>query len=309
MEATQLSNGLRETFRPIVPSAATAALFLDKGKTAVRLAELEIPHPESFDISGEAAIDAIPDMFFTNAFLKPRDSQSFFARFGVKGFLLRSKSDAASIVARIGASEHQLLLQRYIEGPPNHHFFIEGYVAKTGEIAALFARRRERMVPLDFGNSTAAVSIPLAEVRAAVASLKKLIAAVDYRGIFSAEFKDDMKGIPHLIEVNIRPWWYFEHSSLCGLPIGKVAYDDAVDQPLPAMREYVSGVRMVLFSHDRFAAKAEIAAGRLTIGGWLRSWLHSHPVLFRFSDPLPSLGAFFTRIENRMSRLFGRTGR
>ena len=44
--------------------------------------------------------------------------------------------------------------QEYIPGPPDQSYFVDGFADCTGEIRALFSRRRVRMFPADHGNST-----------------------------------------------------------------------------------------------------------------------------------------------------------
>ena len=108
-------------------------------------------------------------------------------------------------------SRFEAVFQEYVAGPMDAHYFIDGFVDRLGEVKAFFARRRLLMYPVDFGNSTLMVSVPLGEVAPALESLRVLFSDLGYRGIFNAEFKrDERDGLFKLLEVNVRPWWFVE---------------------------------------------------------------------------------------------------
>ena len=115
--------------------------------------------------------DEVGDDELGTWFVKPRDSQAFVQRFGVKGFRLTGRDDAETRLAAAAEAGLAVLLQEYVPGPPDTHYFVDGYVALDGRPLAFFARRRLRMYPPDFGNSTYHVSVPLDEVGDAVAHL------------------------------------------------------------------------------------------------------------------------------------------
>ena len=79
--------------------------------------------------------------------------------------------EARRRLREIIAAGMSVVLQEYIPGPCSEHHFVDGYVDRAGRVKALFARRRLRIYPPDFGNSTAMVSIPLDEVQQAVDSV------------------------------------------------------------------------------------------------------------------------------------------
>ena len=113
-----------------------------------------------------------------------------------------------------------VVLQEYIPGSFTEHYFVDGYVDRAGQIKALFARRRLRIYPPDFGNSTAMVSVALARSAQAVDSVRRVLGAVGYHGIFSAEFKRDPRdGQFKLLEVNTRPWWFIDFAVRCGVDV------------------------------------------------------------------------------------------
>ena len=128
-----------------------------------------------------------------------------------------------------------MLLQEYIPGPPTAHVFLDGYVDRTGVMRGCLARRRLRMYPPEFGNSTMSATMPLREAEPALESLSRLLAGLGYTGLFDAEFKyDERDGLFKVLEVNARPWWQLEIAAASGLDLCMMAYRDALGLPLAA---------------------------------------------------------------------------
>jgi predicted ATP-grasp superfamily ATP-dependent carboligase len=196
-----------------------------------------------------------------------------------------------------------MMLQEYIPGPPTNHYFIDGFVDRFGVVRAMFARRRLRMNPPDFGNSTLMVSIPLSEIADAAASLQKLLSHLRYRGIFSAEFKrDERSGVFNIIEVNARPWWYVEFAARCGVNVCALALADALGERVQTISRYETGRRCVFPYYDLDAVRGEMRAGRTNFIGWARSWLGAYQPVFRWSDPAPALTEAILLIRGRVRR-------
>ena len=90
------------------------------------------------------------------------------------------------------------------------------------------------------------VSVPLSEVGPAVATLRTILAAVGYRGIFGGEFKrDERDGLFKILEVNARVWIYVEFAGRCGVDVCTMAYRDALGLEVTEAAHYRTGVRLV----------------------------------------------------------------
>jgi D-aspartate ligase len=279
-------------------------LLVDKARFGAALDRLELPHPATRLMNAVEDLDAIPDSVLQSSFLKPVHSQQFFARFGVKAFRITGRSEAQNRLRECVGAGLQMVLQEYIPGPPTNHYFIDGFIDRNGVVRALFARRRLRMSPPDFGNSTMQISVPLRDTGDASATLRTLLADIEYRGIFSAEFKKDPRDNAfNLIEVNARPWWYVEFAERCGVNVSEMAVRDALGQPVETISSYSVGRRCVYPYYDLQAARAERSAGRLSMLGWARSWLGAYQPVFRWSDPLPAVGEVAALIGARVRRL------
>ena len=253
-------------------------------------------------------LDPFSDTVLQRSFLKPVHSQQFFARFGVKAFLIADRANAHDRLRECIDAGFEMMLQEYIPGPPTNHYFIDGFIDRSGAVRALFARRRLRMSPPDFGNSTMQVSVPVSETGDASETLRKLFKDIGYRGIFSAEFKRDPRDdVLNLIEVNARPWWYVEFAARCGVNVCTMAIRDALNEPVETISDYAVGRRCVFPYYDLQAARAERAAGRLGLLAWAGSWVGPYQPIFRWSDPFPAVGEVTKLIGARIRNMVKRS--
>ena len=284
-------------FISVVPSRATLDALQDKAAFALLLQRLGVPMPATRLISTNDGVE-LPPAHDTFYFLKPTDSQSFHARFGVKGFRVRSQAEARTRLDEILAAKLCVVLQEYIPGSFTEHHFVDGYVDRTGAIKALFARRRVRIYPPDFGNSTSMISIPLHEVSGAVDSVRRVFDAVHYRGIFSAEFKRDPRdGLFKLLEINTRPWWFIDFAVRCRVDICRMAYDDAHGETVQAVNDYKVGAACIYPYYDFFAVQPLLRAGALTWARWAVELMRAYQPVGCWDDPLPGI-AGFTRVTS-----------
>jgi predicted ATP-grasp superfamily ATP-dependent carboligase len=303
-----LASELRERFPSSTATTGTLDLLIDKGRFAGALDDLEIPHPRSRTVTSEAELAGALDEGWNEGFLKPRDSGRFFAEYGVKAFRAGSASELAERLGTLTAAGHGVIVQEYVPGPPSNHIFIDGFRDRSGRIRALFARRRLRMYPPWFGNSTFMRSVPIDEVKEAAEHLDRLLAHTRYRGVFSAEFKRDADdGRYKLLEVNTRPWWYVEFAARCGVDVCSMAYRDALEEPVRDVASYRTGATCVYPYMDYFACRELRRTGDLTAGDWIRSWASSSQPVFRLSDPWPAVrataGILSGRIRSGRKRL------
>jgi D-aspartate ligase len=286
----------------LAPESALESL-IDKGRFARTLASLAVPHPRTALAATEADLLAQPADLLAGAFLKPCQSQGFARRFGLKAFRFRDRDEALAGWRTAREAGFEMVLQEYIPGPPTAHYFIDGFVDRTGAIRARMARRRLRMDPPDFGNSTAMFSVPLEEVAAAVQSLDRLLTSIGYRGIFSAEFKHDARdGEFKILEVNTRAWWYVEFATDCGVNICGMAHRDARGLPVESVTRYRVGARCVYPYYDWGAWKhspREVRPGLLTVVSF---WVGATQPIFRWADPMPALMSAGHYLGERLGR-------
>jgi D-aspartate ligase len=305
---TQLPGALAQRFPSSTPSAAVVAKLTRKDQFATLLASLGVPHPRTLVIDEPRDLERFADMPFTHLFLKPVDSASFMHQYRVKGCRVRDLADARRQLAHVHAEGHRVVVQEYVLGPGSNHYLIDGFVDAAGKVQALFARRRLRMYPPDFGDSTHMISVPLSEVEPAAASLCKILAAVGYRGIFSGEFKrDERDGVFKILEVNARVWIYVEFAGRCGVDVCTMAYRDALGLPVDEITTYRAGARLVSPYLDLAAVRYAWRQRQMTRAEWLRSWLGAQQPTFNLSDPLPAIRDWYG-ISGKLLRRLWRDG-
>ncbi|MCB0343779.1 MAG: hypothetical protein KDD66_01610 [Bdellovibrionales bacterium] len=298
-EVAALPPELRARFPASSPGSEIVQVFTDKSGFSRLLAQHDIPHPETRIVSTLADVEQISATDCERFFMKPNDSQSFFARFGKKAFDFESGAQAKKLLQECVENNLGMILQEYVPGPPSNHYYVEGLVDRKGSIRAVFARQRLRIYPARFGNSTAMISVPSSQVQGAVDSMRKLLGAVSYRGIFSAEFKLDARdGVFRLIEVNIRLWWFNEFVASCGVNTAYMAYLDALEQEVPEVRSYRTGVREAYPYYDIHSC--QVKENKTNLPSVVLSWLLSRWSVFSWSDPMPSLNWVAQRIKAKL---------
>jgi len=288
LAVARLPAELRERFPACVAPAETIERLSDKGRLLETLDRVGVPHPETWDVASAADVAAVPDGGWAGAFLKPRDSQRFFAAYKRKGVWVHSREEAVRELERLIEAGFGMVVQWYVPGPRRNHVFLDGFRDRRGTVQGLVARRRIRMWPPDFGNNSAFVSIPVAEIAEARDSLARLLDAVGYRGTFSAEFKQDARdGAFKLLEVNVRPWWYVEFAQRCGFNAPQMMYDDALGRDVTPARPGEVGRRLVYIYYDAVACWHDWVRGELTLAEWTDGWLGADTALFAWDDPAP----------------------
>ncbi len=291
-------------------SRATLQVLQDKSRFGEFLAGTGIPHPRTFTIRSAADVAVLPFGDLDRVFVKPADSQAFLRIMGVKGLWARNRDEFEDIWKRLDGQNLAVIAQEYIPGGADEHYFIDGFRDRAGALTALFARRRVRISPPDFGSSSYCLSIPLRQVEAALPGLAELLQRLDYRGIFSAEFKRDARdGASRTHEVNTRAWWYVEFATRCGVNVVEMAWRDAQGMPVePASPDYAVGEGCVNLRNDLETVFVHRGAARTPVMLALRQWSRGHFNAFRFDDPLPGLQAAWQTVAGflgrRVRRLF-----
>ena len=285
-----LPESVRERFPSTVPTPDAVGVFLDKADFAALVEREGVPHPRTIVSDDAEALSKWSSESSSSFFLKPTDSQKFTRRFGFKAMRVDDPSEIEGKLAEAASEGIELVLQEYVPGPTTSHHFVDGYAALDERVVARLGRRRVRMYPPDFGNSTCHVTIPFAQVAEAADELERLFASVGYRGIYSAEYKrDERDGVLKLLEVNVRPWWYVEFAALCGVDVCHLAYREALGLPIEPIGDYEVGARCILPGADVRAYLALRSRHELAFVPWLRSWVGASHTVFSLADPLPGV--------------------
>ncbi|QWT18613.1 hypothetical protein KPL74_12775 [Bacillus sp. NP157] len=292
---------LGDRFLASTSTRTAQALLQDKSVFAGYVAAAHIPHPRTYRLATLADVAAVPMQQLDRVFIKPVNSQRFSDVVGAKGVWVASPEALRDTWARFHAQGFSVMAQEYVPGPATEHFFVDGFRDAGGGYPGLFARRRMRMSPADFGNSSCSRAIPLDSVPEAVRSVRRVLDGVDYRGIFSAEFKRDPRdGQYRILEVNTRAWTYVEFAARQGVNVCDMAWRDAQGLPVPrAARDYPVGRLCVDLYHDLASMRRPGGRGDASIATMLAQWMRADLHVFRMDDPRPALHAVGGMLRKR----------
>lgn len=295
---------LSSRFRTSSSTRTTLEILQDKDRFAAYLAGSSIPHPRTFSIGERGDIAAIPIERLDRVFLKPVDSQRFNREFGCKGIWVTGRRQLEDAWSRLDAQGFAVVAQEYVPGGADDHYFVDGFRDRHGVVTGLFCRRRLRIFPPDFGNSSYCRSIPPGEVAEAVGSLHMLLSQLQYRGIFSAEFKRDARnGRFKLLEVNTRAWWYVEFAARCGVNVCRMAWEDANDLPVgKAIAGYRLGAGCVNLHGDIQSVLARRKTDGISLRRALKEWTSSYFHVFRIRDPWPGLSLLLQTVRHMIRK-------
>src|SRR4030095_7389933 len=93
-----LPASLADKFFSSVPSIGVVDTMVDKWKFSTLMSEVGVPRPRTQLVADAAAMPALPEEAFREAFLKPLSSADFARRHGVKGFTVDSRAEALSLL-------------------------------------------------------------------------------------------------------------------------------------------------------------------------------------------------------------------
>ena len=235
-------DSVRERFPSTVPSPDAVGVFLDKAEFAALLEREGVPHPRTIVSDDAEALTGWANDVVVGVLPEADRLAEVHAPLRVQGDARgRSRRDRGE--AGRGRERGDRARAAGVRARPDLVALLRRRLCQpwTDASPARLARRRLRMYPPDFGNSTYHVTVPFDEVADAADELVRLLASVGYRGIFSAEFKrDERDGVLKLLEVNVRPWWYVEFAALCGVDVCHLAYREALGLPDRAARRLSS---------------------------------------------------------------------
>jgi D-aspartate ligase len=281
--------------------------FVDKDRFRLLVERLGIPAPHTFTIQEPADLDRVNAADLQGGFLKPTDSQRHNRLFGTKGSFIQSPGAARHLVEQASERGVTFMLQEWIPGGMSKTILLDGFVDRTGTIRAMMARRRIRMNPPLLGNTTTALTIPIAEAREAPDSVRTLLAEVAYRGAFNVEFKfDDRDGRFKIIEVNPRPAWFVATLAKAGMDLPWMSYLDALEMPVPTSPPYRVGRYAVYETPDATSIVRAWTSRKRPDGPVIKPWLRGDHALFWRRDPWPAVVDVSRAVRGRLIKSFGR---
>jgi D-aspartate ligase len=302
---SNLPGSLRERFLFCGSDTETLEKLQDKAVFSALNRELGVAAPQSFVVNTRAELESLQVDWSADLFIKPRKSQAFQRQTGVKALRFSDKNTALRIWDENNLESLGVLVQEYVPGGADQHYFIDGFRDRKGQFPACLARRRIRMFPQDFGDSSLCKSIGIGDVEPAWQALQFLLQQVGYQGIFSAEFKHDARdGKFKLIEINTRPWVYVQFAEWCGINVCELYIDDACNNdvkecPSPLVDKYC--VNLLADMKSIRSLPRGTKPGYFNV---LTAWLTSFKVVFDWRDLRPAAIGAIELLSSRARRLY-----
>ena len=187
--------------------------------------------------------------------------------------------------ALVGADT--IMIQELIPGDGTAQYSYAAVWDRGAPIGSLVARRR-RQYPVEFGfTSTFVETVDAPEIEAAAA---RFLASLNYSGLVEIEFKYDARdGLYKILDVNARAWTWIALGAAAGLDFPAIQWALAMGEDIAPLAVR-NGVSWLYFPRDLVASIQEMAAGRLSPIGYLRTLQRpSASAVFAWDDPWPAV--------------------
>lgn len=230
---------------------------------------------------------------------------------GQKGWIAQDAAAFDRLAGEIPAGAGVLLLQEIVPGPESAIALHATYVDRAGAFRQPISARKLRQYPPGFGSASRVVSEPQDEARDLA---RRLLAALDYRGIAAAEFKRDPRdGRLKAIEINARPSLWFALATGAGQRLTLAAYHDlaGTGQSLPETAQ-IDGVVWRYALKDMYSALFYrlrkgfvLLPPDISVAGGVRARVHA---VFAPDDPRPMVAEWGHFVRKAISRLGRKAG-
>lgn len=287
---------LAQAFSFVVANAVLVEDLVDKGRFQVLAERLGLPVPPTRRV--RPAIGSAPTDFDLRfpVVVKPLWRRKSWDAIGgpAKVVLIDTPQALREAWPSWALEGMDLLLQELIPGPETRIESYHVYVDEHGQTVGEFTGRKIRTWPTTHGHSTALTITETADV----ASLgRRLTAALNLRGVAKFDFKRDLDGRLHLLEVNPRFNLWHHLGAVAGVNLPAQVYADMTGSPRPTTTPLRTGVRWCHFSEDWHAAKAS----GMSLGTWLPWALSCEANSLVWDDPMPFAHAAWRTLSRRFA--------
>jgi predicted ATP-grasp superfamily ATP-dependent carboligase len=199
-----------------------------------------------------------------------------------------------------------LMIQELVRGGGSTQLSYAALV-DSGEVLHSLVAQRTRQYPADFGR--ASTFVETIEDPGLAEPSRRLIEAMAYSGLIELEYKvDEESGRRLLLDMNPRVWGWQGLCARAGVDFVWLLWRRLQGEEVPPAQAE-PGVRWVRLSTDLPTSVAEIAHGRLSLSGYLKSLLSPHDsAIFARDDVKPALFELPMLLGTLIRRLVSRQG-
>lgn len=267
------------------PDYATVCQVIDKQQTYRLAVNAGVSAPRTLMPRSLADVQDFSNDVVFPCLLKPAQSHLFYARFGVKMFLVETEDQLLDGYHRANAAGLDVMIQEYIPGSDGDVANYNCYV-RDGEIQAEFTADHIRNAPPWFGSPRVVRS---RQIEALVEPGRRLMQALNYTGYACTEFKRDRRdGQYKLMEINGRHNLSTLLAVRCGINFPWLEYRCLAYGDLPGTQTFQSGVYWIDMSRDIVYSLKHHSEEKYSLRDYLRPYLHPHVwAICDWRDPIP----------------------
>ncbi len=235
--------------------------------------------------------------------LKPRVSHRFTrANNGLKMQIVHNADELVYYFKHYRKRGLQMLATELIPLTEEGHLSYYTYLDKNGRPMFHFTKRRIRQYPTVFGAGTHNVTTWDREVAALGL---RFLQSIGLRGIGTVEFmRDPRDGALKFIEANPRLTGTTELVVRSGLNLPLFVYRRITGGQLPSMGRYDLDVHTLRPLGEWMAFREMRRKRKISWREWMATLLHrQHFLVFRLSDPLPSIVGIAPFVRRQLDRL------
>jgi predicted ATP-grasp superfamily ATP-dependent carboligase len=281
---------------PAVEDWETFRRVFDKGRLFERLADVDVPCPETHAPETVADVASIASDLSYPVVVKPR-SKTFWDDEGRYATYLVDDRNYAGSPAELRETYRSLLAEepKLRAWPPIVQEYVPGettttvVLAEDGEVRAHFQERRLRTVPPSGGSSAL---LGVVDDRRMYRYAERVIGAFDWTGPAQVEFMERPDGEYVLIEVNGRYWGSLPFAINCGVDVPWLHYRQLSGESVRHDGNYRTDVIQRRTRQDLEWLGHQLAERNYrALGPFLADVVRADHTFVSLRDPLPTLWA------------------
>jgi predicted ATP-grasp superfamily ATP-dependent carboligase len=295
LELAKRKNEFEQYTRVTLPSFEHLSFLNNKARVASTLSELGMPHPKTYFIESESALDIVKKEAAFPVVVKSHRGE------GAKGIkLVIDPKDLESSYYDITKIYGPALIQEFIQGPKHTAVFL---LNKDSEVRRFFVHRAIREFPVTGGPTCFLESVRYDPI---YDDGLKLLRHINFSGLASMEFiVDQNDSKPKIIDVNPRFYGPLQCAVSAGCDLPFAYYNMAIKGDVDTDLNYREGVkcRHLLFEDTKHMISIlkgkkspKYTLGKMaTLFNYLNFFKDDSYFVLSFSDPKPAMRKIFGR--------------